>query len=65
MKYILELHFKNKPECNCCMLRRSKGLNFDGETVMACYGLANLPKCVDDGCREDCPLRSTEEMPGA
>jgi hypothetical protein len=61
MKYILELNFKDKPECNCCMLGRSKGLNSDGETVMACYGLINIPKCVDSGCRKDCPLKPVNE----
>lgn len=60
MKYVLECHFKDEPECARCMLRSSKGLDLRGETVMACHGLGIRPKCPEEGCRRDCPLVKSE-----
>lgn len=57
MKYILKLEFKHKPECNKCRLYGAKGQDLDGNTVMACYGLGIRPKCPEEGCRKDCPLK--------
>lgn len=56
MKYVLEFGFKDKPECSKCMVCRSRGLNLNGETVMGCAAMGSMPKCPEDGCREDCPL---------
>lgn len=56
MKYKLELNFKGKPECSSCILCGVKGLNSEGESVMACFALSIRPKCPDEGCRKDCPL---------
>jgi len=38
------------------MLCRTKELDLNGETVMACYGLARRLKCPEESRREDCPL---------
>lgn len=57
MKYKLELYFKDKPVCNICMLSRSKGLNLDGETIIRCSALGSRPRCPDEGCHKDCPLK--------
>lgn len=57
--YVLECYFKDKPECQKCMLRGTKGLNLDGETVIACFGLGSRPKCPEEGCRKDCPLKKS------
>ena len=43
-------------ECDRCMLQGTRGLNLNGETVMACYGLGIRPICPEEGCRKDCPL---------
>lgn len=60
MKYKLELQFKDKPQCSSCMLCGTKGLDLNGETVMACYGLSRRLKCPEKGCRKDCPLKQDE-----
>lgn len=57
MKYILELQFKDKPECSLCMLSGIKGLDLDGESVICCFALGNRPKCPDVGCLKNCPLK--------
>lgn len=57
MKYILELNFIDKPKCSNCMLSGTKGLDLNGETVIACCALGNRPKCPDEGCHRDCPLK--------
>lgn len=51
MEYILNISFKDKPECKYCMLSFSQ---MDGK--VKCAGLANRPKCPEDGARKDCPL---------
>jgi hypothetical protein len=56
MEYIFKLGFLDKPKCSNCMLSGVKGLDLNGETVMACYGLGIRPKCPEEGCRKDCPL---------
>ncbi|MGH4125120.1 MAG: hypothetical protein ACREV6_19565 [Clostridium sp.] len=56
MKYVLELSFAEKPVCEKCMLSGTKGLDLNGESVIACYGLSRRLKCPEDGCRKDCPL---------
>lgn len=60
MKYIYRCEFAGKPECKKCMLSGTKGLNINGETVIACYGLGIRPKCPEEGCRNDCPLELFE-----
>jgi hypothetical protein len=58
MKYVLELEFKDKPECINCMLGRYTGKNLDGESILKCQAIGNAPKCPEDGgYRKDCPLR--------
>lgn len=59
-KYVFECWFNGKPECNKCMLSRSKGIGLDGETVVGCAGLGSMPKCAEEGCRKDCPLKPVE-----
>lgn len=56
MEYILKLSFWDKPNCNGCMLSGTKGLDLNGESVLACYGLSRRLKCPEEGCRVDCPL---------
>jgi len=56
LKYILELNFNEKPKCSKCMLSGIKGLDLDGESVIACFALGNRPKCPEEGKRKDCPL---------
>ena len=43
-------------ECSHCMLSGTKGLDLNGESVTACFGLGLRPKCPEEGCRKDCPL---------
>lgn len=62
VRYIYECEFRESPECSMCMLSGSKGLNIDGETVMVCYGLGNRPKCPEEGCRKDCPLKPLDDQ---
>jgi len=38
------------------MLSGIKGLDLDGESVIACFALGNRPKCPEEGKRKDCPL---------
>lgn len=57
MKYVYELNFTDTPECERCMLSGTKGLDLNGETVIACFALSLRPKCPDEGCRRDCPLK--------
>jgi hypothetical protein len=57
MKYKLELNFTDTPKCSSCMLSGVRGLDLEGETVMACFALGIRPKCPEDGCRRDCPLK--------
>jgi hypothetical protein len=61
MDYILILKFKDKPECNRCMLCRTKGQNLEGETVIGCAALSRMSKCPEEGCRNDCPLKQVGE----
>ena len=61
MRYILNLSFVDKPICNRCMLSRSKGLDLHGETVIGCSALGMMPKCSEEGCRENCPLILVKE----
>lgn len=56
-KYYLEFYFKDMPECNKCMLCRTKGQDINGETVTGYAALGSMPKCPDDGYRPDCPLK--------
>ena len=56
MKYKLKLQFKESPECCRCMLCGIKGLDLNGESVEACFGLSQRPKCPEEGCRINCPL---------
>jgi len=58
MKYVLETNFRDKPVCSSCMLCGTKGLDLNGETVLACFGLGIRPKCPEEGCRKDCPLKA-------
>jgi hypothetical protein len=60
MKYILEFHFKDKPECGRCMLSDTKGLDLNGESFVGCFGLSHRSKCPEEGCRIDCPLKEEE-----
>jgi hypothetical protein len=60
MKYVLELNFTDKPKCSACMLSGTKGLDLNGETVIACFALGIRPKCPEEGCRRDCPLKLNE-----
>lgn len=53
---VLEFNDEKGIECSRCMLSGTKGLNLDGETVIACYGLVKRPKCQEEGHRKDCPL---------
>lgn len=39
MNYVLKQGFMDKPKCSNCMLSGVKGLDLNGETVMACYGV--------------------------
>lgn len=57
MKYVLECYFTDKPECSGCMLSRKSGMNLDGETILGCAGLGFMPKCPEEGCLKDCPLK--------
>ena len=59
MKYVYECYFTEKPECSKCMLCRTRGLDGDGETVSGCAALGIMPRCPDEGCREDCPLKES------
>lgn len=63
MKMALLLNFNDEKgvECSRCMLSGVKGLDLNGETVNACFGLGIRPKCPEDGCRKDCPLISMRE----
>lgn len=58
MQVALLLSFNDEKgiECSRCMLCGTKGLDLNGETVMACYGLSRRLKCPDEGRRVDCPL---------
>lgn len=56
MKYILNLNFKDIPECINCMLCRNKGLDLNGETVKGCSAIGIMPKCPEEGCLKTCPL---------
>ena len=56
MKYIYNLNFRNEAECIYCMLCRGKGLDGNGESITGCAALGNMPKCPDEGRRNDCPL---------
>jgi len=60
MRYVLELNFIEKPNCSSCMLSSVKGLDLNGESVIACFGLVNRHKCPEEGCRKDCPLKILE-----
>ncbi|KEZ85568.1 hypothetical protein IO99_13820 [Clostridium sulfidigenes] len=60
MRYVFELSFIEKPKCSSCMLCGVKGLDLNGESVIACFGLGNRPKCPEEGCRKDCPLKISE-----
>jgi len=60
MDYYLKCSFKGKPECKKCILSWSRGLGLDGESVIACHGLTNRPKCPDAGCHKDCPLKEAK-----
>ncbi|HEY8892613.1 MAG TPA: hypothetical protein VIM70_20450 [Clostridium sp.] len=60
MKYILELSFTDKPNCYGCMLSRTKGLDLNGETVIGCSALGSMPKCPEEGCHRDCPLKEVK-----
>jgi len=60
MEYVLKLGFLDKPKCSNCMLSGVKGLDLNGETVMACFALGIRPKCPEEGCRIDCPLIKSE-----
>lgn len=60
MRYVLELNFRDKPICSSCMLSGVKGLDLNRESVIACFGLGNRPKCPEEGCRKDCPLKILE-----
>jgi hypothetical protein len=61
MKYVFEANFKDTPVCTSCMLSGTKGLNSEGETVIACFALGIRPKCPEEGCRRDCPLKLVSE----
>lgn len=56
MALLLAFNDEKGVECNRCMLSGVKGLNLNGETVIACFALGIRPKCPEDGCRKDCPL---------
>lgn len=58
MKYVLELYFKEEPNCNNCMLSRYTGSIYLGcEISIGCAGMAGMPNCVKEGYRRDCPLK--------
>jgi hypothetical protein len=61
MKYVLELSFKASPECISCMFGRYGKKSLNGESIMCCYAIGNAPKCPEEGCRKDCPLREINE----
>lgn len=48
-------------ECDRCMLQGTRGLDLEGETVMACYGLGTRPICPEEGKLKDCPLVIVEK----
>jgi len=58
MKYILELEFTDKPECKKCMLSRPTAKNFYDESVYQCQAIGFTPRCPEEGCIKDCPLKS-------
>lgn len=60
MNYKLEFSFKDKPECINCMLGRYIKKDLDGNSIMCCCALGSTPKCPDEGCRNDCPLKVIE-----
>ena len=62
MKYILELQFKNKPECRMCMLNRPTAKNLNGESIEQCQAIGYTPRTPEEGCRDDCPLKENEEI---
>lgn len=57
MKYIYECEFEDTPKCSTCMLSGNKGQDLNGESVIGCFGLGSRPKCPEEGCRNDCPLK--------
>lgn len=46
----------NSVECRHCMLGGTKGLELNGKSITACFGLELRPRCPEDSCRKDCPL---------
>lgn len=60
MEYVFKLSFTDKTKCSNCMLSGTKGLDLNGETVIACFALGIRPKCPEEGCRVDCPLIKSE-----
>jgi len=51
MKYVYECEFIDKPDCNKCMLSNERN------DKKYCMALGNRPKCPEEGCRKDCPLK--------
>lgn len=55
MKYVYICEFNGTPECVKCMLSDDDGVHRN------CMALGSRPRCPEEGCREDCPLRFHEE----
>jgi hypothetical protein len=49
MRYVLELSFKNEPECSKCTLSTDDDYR--------CAGRDSRPACPENGRHEDCPLQ--------
>lgn len=58
-KYVLNLYFADKPNCEICMLSFGK-IGHNGETQQHCAALGQRPICPNEGCRKDCPLQLTQ-----
>ena len=61
-KYKLEFAFESVPTCGRCMVSGARELDSNGESYKVCYALGARPKCPQDGCRHDCPLKEDKEL---
>lgn len=53
-KYVFECYFEDTPKCEWCMLSKNTGEHRN------CMALGIRPRCPEEGCRKDCPLKKIE-----
>lgn len=62
MKYVIELGFKDTPNCSECRFCDSDGQIVNGLATLVCFALERRPLCPSKGMLNDCPLKIEREL---